>query len=69
MTNAATDNPPTVARSDPWTAEVKFQDVSPATASRRPSLNHGQYVKAQGGGKDAAQDCAGMPVNSAQGKK
>ena len=32
-------------------------------------LNHGQYVKSQGGGKDAAQACAGMPVNSAQGKK
>ncbi len=33
------------------------------------SLNHGQYVKAQGGGKDAAQACAGMPLVSTQGKK
>ena len=30
--------------------------------------NHGQFVKAQGGGKIAAQACAGMPLNSTQGK-
>jgi len=29
--------------------------------------NHGQFVKAQGGGKTAAQACAGMPLNSTQG--
>ena len=29
--------------------------------------NHGQYVKAQGGDKTAAQACAGMPLNSTQG--
>lgn len=29
--------------------------------------NHGEYVSAMGGGKEAAQACAGMPVNSTQG--
>jgi hypothetical protein len=29
--------------------------------------NHGQYVKALGGGKVPAQACAGMPLNSTQG--
>ena len=26
--------------------------------------NHGQYVKAMGGGDDAAHSCIGMPINS-----
>jgi hypothetical protein len=39
------------------------------TASTTTDLNHGQYVKSQGGGKEAAQACAGMPLNSTQGKK
>jgi len=30
--------------------------------------NHGEYVAAQGGGKIAAQQCAGMPLVSKQGK-
>ena len=30
-------------------------------------LNHGQYVSAAGGGKVAAQKCAGMPINAKQG--
>ena len=30
--------------------------------------NHGEYVSAMGGGKEAAQACAGMPVVSTQGK-
>ena len=28
--------------------------------------NHGQYVKAMGGGDDAAHSCIGMPINSNQ---
>ena len=40
-----------------------------ATPGTESVKNHGQYVKAQGGGKDAAQACAGMPLNSTQGKK
>jgi hypothetical protein len=31
--------------------------------------NHGQYVSAQGGGKDAAQSSIGMPVQSQKNKK
>jgi hypothetical protein len=30
--------------------------------------NHGEYVKAMGGGDDAAHSCIGMPINSKQGK-
>ena len=30
--------------------------------------NHGQYVKAMGGGDDAAHWCIGMPINSNQSK-
>jgi hypothetical protein len=26
--------------------------------------NHGEYVKAMGGGSDAARSCIGMPINS-----
>jgi hypothetical protein len=37
-------------------------------ATSTTDLNHGQYVKSQGGGKDAAQSCVGMPLNSKQGK-
>ena len=39
--------------------------TTPGTESVK---NHGQFVKAQGGGKVAAQACAGMPLNSTQGK-
>ena len=28
--------------------------------------NHGQYVKAMGGGDDAAHSCIGMPINSSK---
>jgi hypothetical protein len=31
-------------------------------------LNHGEYVSSMGGGKVAAQKCAGMPLVSKQGK-
>ena len=44
---------------------VFTRTTAPGTESVK---NHGQYVKAQGGGKDAAQACAGMPLNSTQGK-
>ena len=39
--------------------------TTPGTESVK---NHGQFVKAQGGGKVAAQACAGMPLNSTQGR-
>ena len=60
-----------------WTANIiEFMISTPnittdttATPGTESVKNHGQYVKAQGGGKDAAQACAGMPLNSTQGKK
>ena len=39
--------------------------TTPGTESVK---NHGEYVKALGGGKVAAQECAGMPLDSTQGK-
>ena len=38
--------------------------TTPGTESVK---NHGQFVKAQGGAKIAAQACVGMPLNSTQG--
>jgi hypothetical protein len=58
----STTNPPV-----DWPVEARITapqfDVVPAT-----DVNHGQYVSTSGGGKDAAQKCAGMPLNSKQGK-
>ena len=59
-----------------WTAntiEMKittpvFTDAVTTTPSTESVKNHGQFVKAQGGGKIAAQACAGMPLNSTQGQ-
>jgi hypothetical protein len=50
-----------------WSVAVK---VSAPVFTTIPgeSQNHGQYVKSQGGGKVAAQACAGMPLNSTQGE-
>jgi hypothetical protein len=44
---------------------VAHTTTTPGTESVK---NHGQYVKAQGGGKIAAQACAGMPLISTQGQ-
>ena len=59
-----------------WTAntiEMKittpvFTDAVTTTPGTESVKNHGQFVKAQGGGKIAAQACAGMPLNSTQGQ-
>ena len=59
-----------------WTAntiEMKimtpvFTDAVTTTPGTESVKNHGQFVKAQGGGKVAAQACAGMPLNSTQGR-
>jgi hypothetical protein len=59
ITDATTQ--PTV----PWTVEMK---VTPPAFNLTDFRNHGQYVSSQGGGKDAAQSCVGMPLNSAQGQ-
>jgi|tagenome__1003787_1003787.scaffolds.fasta_scaffold20080068_1 hypothetical protein len=58
-----------------WTANsIEFMISTPVftpdtttTPGTESVKNHGQYVKAQGGGKLPAQACAGMPVNSTQG--
>jgi hypothetical protein len=31
-------------------------------------LNHGQYVKSQAGGMDAAHSCVGIPIQSNKNK-
>ena len=59
-----------------WTAntiEMKittpvFTDAVTTTPGTESVKNHGQFVKAQGGGKIAAQACTGMPLNSTQGQ-
>ena len=59
-----------------WTANIiEFMISTPVITTATTSTpgtesvkNHGQFVKAQGGGKIAAQACAGMPLNSTQGK-
>ncbi|HKG63191.1 MAG TPA: hypothetical protein VKB28_03910 [Solirubrobacteraceae bacterium] len=51
---------------------ISTPDITSATTTTPGTesvKNHGQYVKALGGGKVAAQACAGMPVNSTQGVK
>jgi hypothetical protein len=45
-----------------------FKTDTTTTPGTESVKNHGQFVKAQGGGKVAAQACAGMPLNSTQGK-
>ena len=45
-----------------------FTTATTTTPGTESVKNHGQFVKAQGGGKSAAQACAGMPVNSTQGQ-
>jgi hypothetical protein len=50
----------------PWSLEMK---ISAPLFTATDGLNHGQYVSAAGGGKDAAQACAGMPTNSKKGGK
>jgi hypothetical protein len=48
-------------------SEPVFTTATTTTPGTESVKNHGQYVKALGGGKVAAQACAGMPVNSTQG--
>ena len=57
-----------------WPAnEITFKIGAPsytggAVTTTVEYKNHGEYVNAADGGKEAAQACAGMPVNSTQGK-
>jgi hypothetical protein len=76
VTDAAYNVEVNVDTSGTWTAnsvEMKisqpvFTDVVTTTPGTASVKNHGQSVKALGGGKAAAQACAGMPLNSTQGK-
>jgi hypothetical protein len=55
---------------DPIEFKVSVPDITEKTTTTPGTgsvTNHGQFVKAQGGGKTAAQACAGMPLNSTQG--
>ena len=66
----------TVPVESTWTANgsssrsrLRWSPPLTSTPGTESVKNHGQFVKAQGGGKEAAQACAGMPLNSTQGKK
>ena len=75
LVNAKTDGSINTGTSIPtvsWAIEMKVsKPVVTETVTTTPGTesvkNHGQFVKAQGGGKTAAQACAGMPLNSTQG--
>ena len=70
------DNTVSIATTDPVYPNIIEMRVSKpvvttdttTTPGSESVKNHGQFVKAQGGGKVAAQACAGMPLNSTQGK-
>ena len=70
LTNAPMDgSTETQATTNPtvgWT--VKMKVTAPEFGNKSTYKNHGQYVKAMGGGDDAAHSCIGMPLNSTQGK-
>jgi hypothetical protein len=51
-----------------WPLVFKVTGEPQLGATTTTDLNHGEYVKSQGGGKAAAQSCVGMPLNSKQGK-
>lgn len=56
--NIASSVPPV-----PWVLEAKV--TPPSVTGTSDWKNHGQYVKAQDGGDDAAHSCIGMPITSA----
>ncbi len=65
LTNALYDPFVNIAVTDPpvdWPILMKVSRplITPTTDYK----NHGQYVKAQGGGDDAAHSCIGMPITT-----
>ena len=58
-----------IDENDPSILGPVFTTDATTTPTTESVKNHGQYVKALGSGKVAAQACAGMPVNSTQGVK
>ena len=65
LANAPLDNATvTLATSTPavpWVLEFKVGATTTTNTSNYQ--NHGEYVKAQGGGSDAAHSCIGMPIH------
>ena len=50
-----------------WTQNIiEMKTSKPVVKNSSDYKNHGQYVKAMGGGDDAAHSCIGMPVNSSK---
>jgi len=48
-----------------WTQNIIEMKASAPTFKNTSNYkNHGDYVKSQGGGADAAHSCIGMPINS-----
>ena len=75
VVNAPMDGITPVNAESTWTQNIiEFIVSAPVVTTAKTTTpgtesvkNHGQYVKALGGGKVAAQACAGMPLNSKQG--
>ena len=76
LVNAPMDNTTVKVADSTWEANIIEMRVSAPVVTTETTTtpgtesvkNHGQFVKAQGGGKVAAQACAGMPLNSTQGQ-
>ena len=66
VTNAPMDNTTVHNVETTWTANEIEIKVSKTIASTSDYKNHGDYVKPQGGGDDAAHSCIGMPINSSK---
>jgi hypothetical protein len=69
VTDAAFNMEVDVDDENTWQFNDIQMKISPLVFSSTTTdgLNHGQYVKAEGGGSVAAKKCAGMPKNSTQG--
>ena len=66
LNHAATDGTETEGQSEPtvpWTLMFK---VTKPVINTSDYKNHGQYVKAMGGGDDAAHSCIGMPIKASK---
>ncbi len=67
--NAPLNGTPTQGSADGITWDLVFTVTGEPqmAAATTTDLNHGEYVSSMGGGKAAAQKCAGMPLKSKQG--
>lgn len=74
VTNAPMDNTPVEVESTWADNSIQFQIAQPVFETVTENgvtdfANHGEYVSALGGGKAAAQKCAGMPLTSKKGQQ